>query len=367
MKFKKITSLAAAAIMAVSFCSGIPAGTESNTSFVITAEAASKLPAPTGFSCTRTSTSVNLKWKAVNGAYAYRVYKYNAKLDMWLKYKVIADTACKITDLKKNTTYYFKVVAIKQNGNSYTEGTKSKKIKVTTKKNDIPSAPSSKYTGLRKGNDGKIYYFVNGKIASGWQTVDGYTYYFDKTNYNAVTSGLKAGDNYYYFSNTGKMFTNTTKNIDGTNYTINSDGTVNGKLPAYVLLSEEGQKLVDDVITYIYGFKDPSSVKIITAHNYNYFDRYFGYWMTISAKNSFGARDSETYFLITHKSESGEEVDELEKSSIGKPLNPYGFKDQKIMGTSDGNPEDLGEYHSFKNELSLINEAISDKLSEMGY
>lgn len=131
-----------------------------------------------------------------------------------------------------------------------------------------------------------------------------------------------------------------------------ADNTSNEPQNAYDSLSSDGQKLVDDIMEYIEQFKDPTSVKVTKAYKYedHISNRFSGYWMMISATNSFGARESKRYLLITKK---GGVFD-------------YGFNNGNFM-TDDKNPPNLNELYSFEDELKLINEAISDKLSEMGY
>ena len=92
----------------------------------------SKLAAPAGFTSSSTSTSIKLKWKAVSGADAYRVYKYNAKTGKYEKYKTVTATSCSITGLKKNTTYKFKVVSLDSINGKYKTGGTSKAVSVKT-------------------------------------------------------------------------------------------------------------------------------------------------------------------------------------------------------------------------------------------
>lgn len=362
MVLKKIVAAAAAVVLTMGTFAIVPEEYVDLGGFAITAEAAT-LSAPSGFSCTTTSTTITLKWKEVSGADAYRVYMYNSSTSKWEKYKNVSGTTCKINDLFKNTTYYFKVAALEKSGKSYTEGTQSNKVKITTKANDIPTAPSSSYTGLYGGADGKAYCFNNGKLATGWQKFDGYTYYFDKTNYSAITGWLTIGDNDYYFSSTGKMYKNTTITINGKKYTFNSDGKLNGTRPAYDRLSPDGQKLVDGVAKYIEQFKDPTSVKIISANEYQRYDSnfadYYGYFLKISATNGFGGRGIDTYYLVT-------DITVYNHSKYATFAFSRGFN-KSTYSSHDGNPPGLDKFHSFKDELDLINEAVSDKLSEMGY
>jgi len=68
-------------------------------------------------------------------------------------------------------------------------------------------------TGLKKIGDYKYYFGTNGKLQTGWQTIDGSTYYFkkkanDTMRKGAMLTGLKKiGDNKYYFGSNGKLRT----------------------------------------------------------------------------------------------------------------------------------------------------------------
>ncbi len=79
-----------------------------------------------------TKNSVTLSWDEVNGASAYRVYKYNEKTKKYEKYKDVTSTTCKVTGLSSKTKYKFRVTALKKSGKSY-KTAKSATISVTTK------------------------------------------------------------------------------------------------------------------------------------------------------------------------------------------------------------------------------------------
>lgn len=91
------------------------------------------LDAPANIDATKTSNSVTLVWDDVKGASAYRVYKYNSKTNKYEKYKDVSSSKCKVTELSANTTYKFKVVALKKVDGAYKEG-EYVTISVTTKK-----------------------------------------------------------------------------------------------------------------------------------------------------------------------------------------------------------------------------------------
>lgn len=96
---------------------------------------AGKLKAPTDFKASTSQTKIVLKWNAVKGADAYRVYMYNAKTGKYEKYKTVSSAQCSITGLKKNTKYKFIVTPLTKNSSGkYVKQTNSKAKGVTTKK-----------------------------------------------------------------------------------------------------------------------------------------------------------------------------------------------------------------------------------------
>ena len=106
-KIKKALSLLLVGMIAVTsmFCGAI------------TSEAASKLSEPSVFYANSYSNYINLSWTAVSGADAYRVYKYNSSSKLFGTYKTVSTTSCKVTNLKADTKYQFKVAAlVKKNG-----------------------------------------------------------------------------------------------------------------------------------------------------------------------------------------------------------------------------------------------------------
>lgn len=74
-------------------------------------------------SYTAKADSVTLSWKKVNGAYGYRIYRYNSKSGTYEKVKTITNNTTfkwKNTGLAANTQYRYKVKAYKKvNGNTY--------------------------------------------------------------------------------------------------------------------------------------------------------------------------------------------------------------------------------------------------------
>jgi len=81
----------------------------------------------------------------------------------------------------------------------------SQKATTTTTKNTINKNASSSKNGLIKEN-GKTYYYKNGKKQTGWQNINGKRYYFS-TKDNAMLTGVqKIGNKYYLLdSKTGAL------------------------------------------------------------------------------------------------------------------------------------------------------------------
>lgn len=68
----------------------------------------------TGLSTSANATNyVTLKWTKQAGATRYGVYKYNSSTGKYVLYKEVKTNTCKITGLKANTSYKFKVRAYK--------------------------------------------------------------------------------------------------------------------------------------------------------------------------------------------------------------------------------------------------------------
>ena len=127
MKKTRILGILLAGVMAVT---GVP---YIAAPLITEVSAASKLAAPTGISGSTTDTTVKLSWKAVEGADAYRVYKYNSSAKKYETIQNVSKTSCKVSGLTPNTSYVFKVAALVRSGSKYTAQTLSKEIKAKTK------------------------------------------------------------------------------------------------------------------------------------------------------------------------------------------------------------------------------------------
>ncbi len=318
MKLKKAQFIGAfmAAVMSVGVYSA-PANVVYADSSKNSASSSAGVDVPSNFTCKTTSSSITLSWDAVDGADAYRVYKYNSSSGKYEKYKNVAGNSCSVTGLKKGTKYKFKVAPLYKSGkrNSYTEGTVSKVVSAVTNKNDIPAAPSADFTGFVSGN-GKKYYYSSGKLVTGWQVIDGSNYYF-KNDYTMYTGWLntKDGFRYRFFSLTdGKMAKDVTLKIDGVSYDFDKSGAPSFTpkvipnmpdkegFPEYNKLSNAERKAVDDICRFSDDIKNiyPNLSEISFNQVYSYrpntaaHANRSGYWISIAVDGH-----ADYYFICT--------------------------------------------------------------------
>ena len=99
---------------------------------IIVSAADESLSAPKNISFSQTSDSVTLEWNSVKGASGYKIYRYDENSKKYKSAYTSKTTSYKITGLKSNRTYSFKIAAVsKINGKTVT-GKMSSSIKVTT-------------------------------------------------------------------------------------------------------------------------------------------------------------------------------------------------------------------------------------------
>jgi hypothetical protein len=73
--------------------------------------------------------------------------------------------------------------------------------------------------------DGKTYWTEDGTKATGFEKIDGSTYYFKQADGSMATGWMKIGGKYYYFSKSnGKMLAGKTYKIDGKTYKFDANG-----------------------------------------------------------------------------------------------------------------------------------------------
>lgn len=100
-------------------------------------EIKTKTPAPgktTGLKKSSvTATTISIKWTKVSGASGYYVYKYNESTKKWTKVKTVKGlTSAKISNLKANSSYKFKVIAYKSYGSVVYTGPGSSVVTIKT-------------------------------------------------------------------------------------------------------------------------------------------------------------------------------------------------------------------------------------------
>lgn len=108
-------------------------GTAPKSTSTSTTSTAKKLAAPTGIKGTVSEDKIVLNWNKVDGAKAYRVYKYDSKTGKYVKYKDVSGTKCTVTGLKSGTKYSFKVYALTSENGKFVPQTPSKAVTFTTK------------------------------------------------------------------------------------------------------------------------------------------------------------------------------------------------------------------------------------------
>lgn len=217
-----ICSIMASVIALTAFVS-VPAVTVEAKASTAAQSLEEKLPSPSNYVKTSTATTVTISWDKVDGAAAYKVFMLDDVLDEFTEYTTVKKPTVTIKGLNKNTKYQFKVQTLSKENGKYIAQKRSGAISVTTKKNDLPTAPSKNYTGWGKGSDSK-YYFKKGKLCSGMQKIDQDYYFFTDNGY--LSGWLNNKEIYYYFGKTGKMVRNKTLTINGNKYEFGSDGTV---------------------------------------------------------------------------------------------------------------------------------------------
>ncbi|MBR4224056.1 MAG: fibronectin type III domain-containing protein [Oscillospiraceae bacterium] len=149
MRSKTIIAVALAAFMSVGYAA-MPA----QFSPAVSVSAVAKLTAPTGITYTSTTNSVTLKWDKVNGADAYRIYKYDTAKKKFVKYKTVTGTVCEVEGLDTNTAYKIRVASLEKVSSRYEEGghedikvktSATKKKYVSKKIPKIPDVLKTKY------------------------------------------------------------------------------------------------------------------------------------------------------------------------------------------------------------------------------
>ncbi len=138
-KMKKIAAAAAAVLMLASVA---PAA--SAAGFGMKAE-------------NKKTTSFTLKWNALEGADAYRVYTYDVNTKKFTLYKTVKSELCAFTELSPLTSYKVKVVAVQKVDNDYQALDESGVVTVKTPETDpvaaAPAADTKKKDDTKKKKD----------------------------------------------------------------------------------------------------------------------------------------------------------------------------------------------------------------------
>jgi len=148
------------------------------------------LESPTGLAVASvTSTSIRLKWNAVDGAQKYRVLRSGDPNGAFTEVGVSGEPSYTDKSLKPSTAYWYKVVAI----SGSRESAESSVISTTTGKITKPKAP----TGL------KAVRSEDGRVTLSWSAVS------DSTGYTVYRSESEDGDYEKAASVSGNRWTDT--------------------------------------------------------------------------------------------------------------------------------------------------------------
>ncbi|MBO5936360.1 MAG: fibronectin type III domain-containing protein [Clostridia bacterium] len=198
-----------------------------------------------------TSSSVTLKWGAIDGASGYRVYVY--KDGKWKYYTGIKTETYTVKDLKDATKYKFKIRAYFKGSGKTTWGAYSDEVSVTTKGKTVKASRISK---LKK-------YFTDGDWSVKITGLDDGVY--GKLDYTFAVKGQKIFARYDYKNN---------KNIRDFEYLIDfKTETVNvifDDNKTYVVLKEEEAEAAAYSIVMMGAILDMSSAKGVTAKTTTY-------------------------------------------------------------------------------------------------
>lgn len=131
MKNSKVIAGICAAVLCCGMIS-VPGAAEVNGTAVVSAAAALKAPAGVTASCS--GNTLGVKWKAVSGASAYRVYVKYPWSDGYEVYKTVKTASVKIPDLVYGDKVSVKIVPLKKTSSGYSEGSAAKITKTFTGK-----------------------------------------------------------------------------------------------------------------------------------------------------------------------------------------------------------------------------------------
>ena len=156
-------------------------------------------------------------WKEINGNWYY----LNNDNSLEIGWKVI-----------DGKTYYFDRYSGRAKGSTRIYDSNHEKYKVYFFNEDgvLITEPGIHTYNLTWGGERKIYVNNKGEVQSGWQTIDGKTYYFDEDNgmvigIREINDGNK--NERYLFDNNGVLVKSAGwKEVDGRWYYLNNDGSL---------------------------------------------------------------------------------------------------------------------------------------------
>lgn len=183
MNIKKI-AVAITALMLVSAC---PISTDKCTLDIESYAAETVLSAPYNVKAKVKNNTVSLSWDKVDGADAYRIYKYDAVKKKYVKYKSITGNKIVIKNLEEGS-YKFKIAALTKNGKSYKVGNTSKAITVKIQTSSKESKTKLKEAALSAK-----------EMAGAWDFYD-FRYLTDISKSNTYDPSKKEWTGIYYMT-----------------------------------------------------------------------------------------------------------------------------------------------------------------------
>ena len=132
-----------------------------------------------GFSAKKTTyNSVTLKWNKVNYADGYKIYKYDSRKKKFISAKEVTGTSVKITDLKAETSYRFRIKAyIEDEGKIYSDYSTELKVKTKSSKTSEKALTlKRKKINISSAGDTEFYYnfFANAPYVVSFVDSKGY-------------------------------------------------------------------------------------------------------------------------------------------------------------------------------------------------
>ncbi len=115
-------------------------------------------------------TSTTISWYSTSGADGYRVYKYDTKKKKYVKYKDTTKTSLKVSKLKAEKSYKFKVAAYIKDGSKKIVGKQSAALKAYTAPKKLAA---TKITSVKRYKRTTYYNYITVK----WNKVKGATGY----------------------------------------------------------------------------------------------------------------------------------------------------------------------------------------------